>query len=348
MANEWRRFVVVFALAASGALLAAAAAIAFIDPLAISPLRLISNDILPQTNRRYIVPAIVRSGRYDSYIVGTSTVHTLDPQEMARGLPGRFANVALLGSSPYEQSRVVALIGREVRGQGNIIWGLDANWCATDAASLRTGPEVLPEWLYDENRWNDLTHSFNWAMLDMARRKLLQALRPEGKRLQADGYSNMLPPDDTYHIDKARKLIYGPETPRQLPTKEPRALDLASLAEGQLPGAAMLKNVLARLPAGMRVIFVLMPSHAFGQPAYGSDERKTLRNCKAAIAGAAAKSGAWLLDAMWHSVWTIEDANFWDRTHYRDHLAHTLIREIGRAVNGDTPTLGLRVLVRGL
>src|SRR5258708_7360255 len=107
----WKRFVGVFALTALSGLAIVAAAIALIDPLAVSPLRIVSDKILPQTNRRYLLPAIVRSSRFDSYVVGTSTVHSLNPLLVADRLGGTFANLALHGGTPYEQAQVVRLIG---------------------------------------------------------------------------------------------------------------------------------------------------------------------------------------------------------------------------------------------
>ena len=73
----WSRFLFTFGLVLAGALFAAAAAITLIDT--ISPVRIVSDEILPQTNRRYLVPAIVRGRRYDSYLIGTSTIHLSSP-----------------------------------------------------------------------------------------------------------------------------------------------------------------------------------------------------------------------------------------------------------------------------
>ncbi len=348
MTHAWGRFVVVFLLTSAVGMLAAAAAIALIDPLAISPVRIISSDVLPRTNRRYIVPAIVRSGRYDSYIVGTSTVHTLEPVEVGRELHGRFANVALLGSSPYEQSRLIELIGREVREPGVILWGLDLNWCGLDPASLRAGPEGLPEWLYDADRWNDLANAFNWSALDMARRKLLQATGWR-ERLRTDGYNYLLPPDASYDLGKARKLIYRKVAPHHIAAENPPAVHLPERAvDTQVPGADMMRRALAALPDGVRAVLVFMPAHASTIPASGTAEAGLLQRCKAAMAAVVADRGDWLIDAMWRSAWTVTDANFWDHLHFRNQLAHELIRGIAAARRGKPePQSGLRVLVHG-
>ena len=170
-----------FAATAVGMLLAAAAAIALLDPLAISPLRVVSDEILPQTNRRYLVPVIVRGHRYDSYIVGTSSVHSLDPKRFDALMPGRFANLSLFASTPFEQAQVIRLIARVPSGVRTIIWGLDVNWCNLPPLPRHSGLSEFPDWLYDDDRWNDLLHAFNWQLLDLARRKLQQVLRPKAR-----------------------------------------------------------------------------------------------------------------------------------------------------------------------
>jgi hypothetical protein len=48
-------------------------------------------------------------------------------------------------------------------------------------------------------------------------------------------------------------------------------------------------------------------------------------------------------------VWTVEDGNFWEPHHFRDHLAEALTVGIGDAVREGRaePTAALRMLVRG-
>lgn len=344
---HWKRFITVFAGTFCGCLAVVAALIALIDPLAISPLRVLSDEIVPLTNRRYIVPSIVRSGRYDSFIVGTSTVHTLDPMEVAKLLPGHYANLALLGSSPYEQSRVVELIARSSHRPGTILWGLDQNWCADNAASARAGPEVLPDWLYDDSGWNDFANVFNWYTLDLVRRKLEQAFRPQAQRVRADGFLHMLPADTAYDADKARKLIYGSSAPQKFEAREYEAPHSSSRQTALRPGPTVLANALDALPIRMRVVLVLMPAHAAVLLPAGSEQARALAECKSDIASVVAKREGWLLDAMWANVWTVNDENYWDGLHYRDHLRSELIAAIAGALTGGASHQSVRVLVRG-
>ena len=347
MEKRWAKFVLVFAATALAGLAAAAVSIALIDPLAISPLRIVSNEILPQTNRRFIAPVIVRSGRFDSYVVGTSTAHTLDPQRLQGVLQGRFANVTLMGSTPYEQARLVSLIARNNPRGGRIVWGLDRLWCG--AAPQRYGPEIFPEWLYDDSGWDHLVHSLNLSMLDLARRKLRQAMRPKNSRLRFDGYLHLLPPDAGYQVAKAQKLIYGTASPRALEHSLPVLLPAPNEANQDARGVALMRATLASLPDRSQLVLVLMPEHAFGLPSPGSPEERDLEHCKSSLAGLARQRGDWVIDAMWRSPWTVDDQNYWDGVHFRDRLADALIEGIGQVLNKGTgsPPPSLRILAHG-
>src|SRR5262249_23842459 len=157
----------------------------------------------PQTKRRYQLPALVRSGRFDSYIVGSSTVHTLDPLQVSAGLGGSFANLALHGGEPHEQAQLVRLIGWQPSVR-SILVGLDPKWCQTARLEQYNPRAEFPEWLHDDNRWNDILFSFNFGMLDLASLKLQQILWPSGITIRHDGFQNALPPDETFDVSKAQ------------------------------------------------------------------------------------------------------------------------------------------------
>lgn len=349
MPGPWRRFIALFTVTALAALLAAAATIALVDPLAISPVRVVSDEILPQTNRRYLVPAIVRGHWHDSYIVGTSSIHSLDPKRFEAALAGRFANLSLFASTPYEQTQVIALIARERPQVRTIVWGLDVNWCNPWPPPRYSALSEFPGWLYDDDGWNDLSHAFNWSTLDLARRKLQQAVRPQAGRLRADGFLNMMPPDASYDLARSQKEIWGKSPPRRLAAIAGPSVEPSAEAGARLPGVAILQDAVGVLPQSTRLIFVLMPAHASLLPSPGSADEKRIEDCKAAIGAIAQRRGDWLIDAMWHSVWTVEDSNFWEPQHFRDHLAEALIAGIGSAVNGGSiaPAAAMRILARG-
>jgi hypothetical protein len=182
----------------------------------------------------------------------------------------------------------------------------------------------------------------------MARRKLLQATGWR-KRLRADGYNHMLPPDASYDLDKARKLIHSAAPPFHISAEAPAVANPpASATEAQFPGADMMRNALGALPRGVRSVLVFMPAHASRIPGLAAPEAALLQRCKAAMAAVAVERGDWLIDAMWRSVWTLPDANYWDSVHFRDQIARELIGGIGAVTSGTlAQQSGLRVLVHG-
>jgi hypothetical protein len=345
----WPRFLLVFALTFAAAMLAAAAAIALIDPLAISPLRVVSDEILPQTDRRYIVPAIVRGRRYDSYLIGTSTIHLFDPKRFDDFNIGHFANLSLFASTPYEQVRLIQLIVRKQPDVKNIIWGVDLNWCSTAAPSKYTPLAAFPEWLYDDDGLGHLTHALNWSEMDLARRKLEQALRPKNRRLRSDGFLRIMPADSTYDLRRSRRLIWGESTPAKLEAVSVPPIGGSVEAGQALPSVRILQDAVAALPPTTRAVFVLLPFHAKLLPEPESLDERTLQDCKAAIAKLAERSKNWVIDAMWRSELAVDDGNFWDAFHFRDHVADRLIVGIGAALKGGRiqAESSIRVLVRG-
>ena len=346
----WLRFLLAWTLTFAGAMLAAAAAIALIDPLAISPLRIVSDEILPQTDRRYLVPAIVRGRRYDSYLIGTSTIHLFDPKRFDAFNIGHFANLSLFASTPYEQVRLVQLIVRKQPDVKNIVWGIDLNWCSTATPSKYTPLAAFPEWLYDDDRLGHLTHAFNWSAMDLARRKIEQALRPKDRRLRSDGFLRIMPADSAYDLRRAQKAIWGETTPVKLEPLSAPASGGSAEAGDLLPGVMILQQAVAALPPATRTIFLLLPFHARLLPEPGSAGERTLEDCKAAVAELAEHSNGWVFDSMWRSAWAVDDSSFWDAYHFRNSVAEALIAGVGAALEGGRvqPEASMRVLARAL
>jgi len=231
----------------------------------------------------------------------------------------------------------------------NIIWGLDLSWCSTVPPSKYTPLAEFPEWLYDDDRLGHLTHAFNLGAMGLAGRKLEQALRPKDRRLRSDGFLRIMPADSAYDPRRSQRLIWGEETPARLePASAPPVGGSVDAGE-VLPSVKILREATAALPPSTRVVFVLLPFHAKALPAPKSAEEGTLEDCKAAIAKLARRSKSWLIDAMWRSEWTVDDTNFWDASHFRDHIADKLIVGIGAALKGESVQLdsSMRVLVKG-
>jgi hypothetical protein len=132
----WQRFLRAFGIVYVATLGSAILLLLLVDPLSVSPVAL----VMPKhgyalKDRRFLAPQVIRSGQFDSFLVGSSTIHSVDPAWAEAAFGGRFANIAIHGVTPYELTRVLGLVGSSVPGLRRLILGLDADqWCDVRSA----------------------------------------------------------------------------------------------------------------------------------------------------------------------------------------------------------------------
>lgn len=147
-----------------------------------------------KTNQRFSYPALARSARFDSLVIGTSTIRLLKPTLLNEVLGGRFVNLAKTSSTAYEQRKIQQLFMRDHNDPRTLLVGVDKVWCAPTGIAERYTHRPFPEWLYDENPWNDLPQIFDSATLEQAARQLEYQLGRREPRYGFDGYRDFLPP----------------------------------------------------------------------------------------------------------------------------------------------------------
>ncbi len=73
-------------------------------------------------NQRYMYPQLVRSGRFDVAVLGTSTMRLLDPDTLSRGLDACFVNLAMNAATPWSRPEwrgwCAAISGRRSASSG--------------------------------------------------------------------------------------------------------------------------------------------------------------------------------------------------------------------------------------
>jgi hypothetical protein len=295
-----------------------------VDPYGVSPIRLVPSDHIVRAQRRLIVPQIARDARFDSFLVGTSTINAIDPEWMEAELGGRFANLSVHGATPYEQMRVLALALRHVPAAKTIVLGLDRAWCS-ESEPIRYHSEIkLPEWLYDDDQAAQLLVLLNWYTLDLAKRKLMLALGGSNDRTAPNGYHDDLPPDGNWTPDRIRSLAASMKPER------PARIDFIQ-ADTVFPPLTLLQHTLAATPTGTRVLAVLMPSFNVAGAA-NEIEANTLESCKRQVAGTVARAGGVTVDFMRPSPWTSEPERYWDFVHFRQSISRALPGQLGRAI----------------
>lgn len=335
----WSRWFVLAAASCAGLLFAF---IAGLDPFGLrvgagQPARPIM-DI----NQRYMYPQLVRSGRFDAAILGTSTMRLLDPQLLSQGLDARFVNLAMNAATPWEQLQMAGLFRSHVAAPKRIVWGFDTTWCEPDATdpAKRLTPRPVPDWLSREVRWSDWPKLLNLTNLEIAGRLMAYRLGWARERIRGDGYEVFTPPEASYDLARARSHIYAGSGGRPLdasPVTPPEAVSAAERAGWRFPALAWLEEAIGAFPNQTEVMLVLPPAHLMAYPREGSAAWQRYAACKAEIAALASRRGAITVDYAHASPITTQDENYWDPLHFRLPIAARFGEELAAIAKGGEP-----------
>ena len=115
------------------------------------------------TEERYINNGIVKNFDYDTVITGSSMNQNFKTTDMDSLFGTKSVKVPFSGAGFQEVSdnlRVALESGNEIK---YVLWGLDYNGLNRDYDWQ--GYENFPEYLYDNNPWNDLSYVFNKSIL---------------------------------------------------------------------------------------------------------------------------------------------------------------------------------------
>lgn len=328
-AQEWRRFVIVFLSVFGGAIAALYAFILLIDPYDIVPFSLPMERKIVSISQRYMYPQIVRSKRFDSLLVGTSTSRLIDPDILNRGFGAKFANLAMDSMTAWEQAEVASLFLREVGTPKAVIVGLDTVWCDQNADKNRITPRGFPEWLYDDSRANDYPYLLNFGTLQIAARMVGNKLGLYHERIRNDGFGVFVPPDHEYDAKRAQSHIWAGGRRNRTPIVPSVALTEGERAALRFPALDWLETLLARLPSSSEKILVFMPVHVAAQPAPGSHGAAIEVECKRRVSDLGSKNRAVVADWRIPSALTTNDSHYWDPLHYRLPIANDIARDIG-------------------
>lgn len=332
----WRGFNTAFLTTFAGICGLAIVLVFLVDPLGVVPFSLPIDRPLVDIKQRHFYPMVVRSKQYDSLVLGTSTGRLLNPDRLDTALGGRFANLALNDGRAWEQWRLADLYLREVGIPKSILIALDGPWChpQADARHNRITVRGFPEWIYDENPWNDLLHLVNGRMLEFAVRTIATKLGLRPKRLGDNGFAVFVPPEEKYDLAKARKHIWGDAVPRLPPDAPPFALSQKEKSDMVFPALSWIEDLQTRTNGQTAFIYLWTPVHVKSQPGPGSRAAAMEEECKTRLDGLARNAGALVIDWRIPSVLTKTDSNYWDALHYRLPIAHAMVRSIVSAKSG--------------
>jgi hypothetical protein len=318
------------------------------DPYGVAPFS-VPFERPVMTTQRQMYPQILRTGRYDSVVVGTSTVAALDPVALDRALGGRFASLAMPSATAWEQVQVIEYIRRTVAAPKTVLIDVDHVWCYRDAnAFLREYDAVrdreFPSWAFDDNRLGNVLYLLNTPTVDAAVRTFGGLLGKIPEKVREDGYQ-MSTAEAAYDPAVAHEKIWRPEESRFAPWGHLAEIGREAM---DFPALPWLDAALGALPATTRKILMFPPVHAHMLPDPGSPRAALEAECKNRVAEIARRRGAVLADWRIPSAIAAEDIHFYDPVHYRPRIADRLIDDLARIVNDgrESPDGSYRILVR--
>jgi hypothetical protein len=294
---------------------------------------------LMDINQRYMYPQLIRSGRFDGAIFGTSTMRLVDPTKLGPAFGTHLANLAMNAATVWEQMQLADLFLRYEPAPKLMVFGIDHTWCAPDATEERnrTTFRSFPPWLYGDNRLAMLPELFNLKSVEIAGRVLFSRLGLMKPRLREDGYGVFTPPESRYNLAQAQGHIWEGKPHRIDAVSPPVVLSPAERAALRFPSMEWLSQVVDRLPSTTRLILVFPPIHVVVQGPPGSRAAAVDAACKEAAATVALRHGATVVDFRRPSPITSEDVNYWDNLHYREGVADRVVEDIKRAAATGQP-----------
>jgi len=321
--HHWLQFFKVLIYSAFGFSLLAYLFILLLDPYDDVPFSLKMVRPPMDINQRFLYPAIIRSGRYDSIVIGTSTSRLLHPARLDQVLGFKFANLAMNSARAWEQKEVGNLFLKSTPHPKALIVGLDSVWCDQNADINRLTERPFPPWLYDDDPWNDLLYLFNGRTLEIAGRLALNKLGLMSPRLGMDGYERFVPPEEDYDLKRVQQKLRQKEqasTPAYYPSKG-------------FPAMVWLEELLTRMPNGTQKVVVFMPVNHVALPKPLSPLDQLESACKSQAISISKRTHSVLLDFRIPSSLTDNDSHFWDELHHRTYVSDDIIDRIGDVLN---------------
>jgi len=281
------------------------------------------------TNQRFSYPAVARDPRFDALVMGTSTSRLLDPESLGALTGAHFANLAMNSATAYEQQRIHELFVRHHPDLRYLVLGVDEIWCTrADDPDQYTFRE-FPEWMYDENPWNDLVYLFNDKALEEAVRMLELLLDLRGPKYRSDGYRDFTADFPVYDRAAVAKRLHAPggrDDNADMPV-----LPALLRPDWHYVMLEELARLVADTPPETRIVLFFPPLHA----RYTAKRVASFAECKGRVLDMFQdKPQVEVLDYLSVSPLTRNDDNYWDPLHFTREVSQLIERDIAVVLGG--------------
>lgn len=333
---QWRRFTYTLLTLMVMTLTLTYLFIIVIDPFDNLPLSPRFKRVQVRGTDRDFKPTLARRPQYDSVVIGSSSSMLLHPERLSEAFDAHFTTLTLLGASPYEQTRLLALFHHHHPAPRYVLIGIDHFWCAQKSLPKQLGYAVgqpMRGNLYDENHWNNWP-GLNSKILKYTRRQAKVLLGGDHDPAAHEGYYDFTIDNGPYDLNRALNHIYGQQEPVPRPKDfNPEELDFVSGQDWTFPEVERLSEQLVALPPETVKLVLFPPYHWYYLFQMDKERLKRIAMCKHSIAALGEQLDNYhVLDFMRLSPISVKDSNYWDPEHYNTEIARTLEIMISDAV----------------
>jgi hypothetical protein len=334
----WKTFVRIFVFLSTTLFIGGYGFIVIVDPYDSIPFSTAGDRTTVDRDQPYFYPSLARAARFDSAIIGTSTVRLLRPDDLNERFESRFVNLAMNAASIFEQEAILDIFLRHHPNPKTIIIGIDhVNFDEKNFQRHIGDPSLWPEWLYDQNPYNNFP-PYRFHTLKHAWRQFLYLLGVKTYKYGRDGYTDFTKPMDEYDLNRARVKIYGTLEPKSVTAVEPPVtMSSQAIRELRFPSLGVVARMLDKIPQETVKILFVTPFHHFAQPVPGSDKEILWQEFLRRLAALAeSRPQTCVLNFNIPSPITTEDLHYWDTGHYTVAVAAQLAALIEEGAKGDS------------
>ena len=181
----------------------------------LDPLLQYGNERGPLTYRHYTEmysnPGIAKNYDYNAVLLGSSMVENTDVSELDKLFDCKTIKVPYSGASSYNHKNILDVCYRSGHKIEKVFWALDEYALTTDKDIPRY---PLPDYLYDDNKLNDLSYLLN---LDIAyfytSKDILGTLKNQNQIMMRDG--SWTSDESIYCKENALSSITYPMEPKE-------------------------------------------------------------------------------------------------------------------------------------
>ena len=300
-------------------------------------------------NQRFQYPAIVRSGAFNSAVIGTSTSRLLDPDHLDARFGGRFANLAMNDARAWEQYQLALLFLRATAASQDAPDRPRPSLVRTERRCRSHYDARLPRVALRRQRLERLALSSQSAHVEIRRPRGRAPVRSAGRLASRPTASRCSCRPRVPTTQSKWTSCFGKADHERLRRRSRLIRDRGGPLSWQLPGTD-----LARADVGHDSGGCPAPARLHARPCCKPARTRLARCCartvcKSHLAEISRRYEAALIDFRIRSALTTNDANYWDPLHYRLPVAHSIVDAIARAVatrqddpGGDWVMLGRR------